>query len=196
MPIKTCTSGGKPGYKWGDTGKCYTYTAGNEASRKAAKAKAIKQAVAAAYKGGKQVAKVDLAKGAIPDSCVCPECGYVLKNPTKHCPELKCPKCGEAMRKQKPGTGGGQGKGGPQMSDLEIQMQEITEKSMPLAVCGICLYEAHGFVDGADPITLPCPVCNGKMEDPAGFQYVPTTFEALKLHYRPWTEGVKKPGIE
>jgi len=196
MPIKTCTKDGKPGFKWGDTGACYTYTAGNEASKAAAKKKAIKQAVAASYKGGKQVSKVDLAKGAIPDSCVCPECGYKLSNPTKHCPELKCPKCGESMRAKPPGTGGGQGKGGPELSDLEIQMQEITEKNMPLAVCEVCLYEAHGFVGGADPITLPCPVCGGVMADPAGFQYVPTTYEALKLHYRPWSEGTKVEGIK
>lgn len=138
MPIKSCTTDGKPGYKWGESGKCYTYTPGDKASMKAAKAKAIKQAVAASYKGGKQVTKVDLS----------------------------------------------------------IQMQEITEKNVPLAVCSVCLYEAQGFVDGADPITLPCPVCNGKMEDPKGFLYVPSNFEALKLHYRPWTEGKKVPGIE
>lgn len=130
MPIKTCTSGGKPGFKWGDTGKCYPYTAGDEASKEAARKKAIAQ-------------------------------GAAIK-----------------------------------MSNLEIQLQEIIEKSMPLAVCETCLYEAHGFVGGADPISLPCPVCGGFMKDPAGFQYVPTTFEALKLHYRPWTEGKKIAGIE
>lgn len=46
MPLKKCSSGGKPGFKWGDTGKCYTYTAGDDASRKAAKVKAIKQGLA------------------------------------------------------------------------------------------------------------------------------------------------------
>lgn len=50
MPIKRCTSNGKPGYKWGDQGKCYTYTKGDEKSRKAAKEKAIKQALAAGEK--------------------------------------------------------------------------------------------------------------------------------------------------
>lgn len=24
MPLKKCSSGGKSGYKWGDSGKCYT----------------------------------------------------------------------------------------------------------------------------------------------------------------------------
>jgi len=175
MPVKSCTVDGEPGFKWGDSGKCYPYT--SDAGKEAARKKAIAQGAA-----------MNLAVGEIPDSCVCPKCGYVLKNPTKHCPELACPKCGTSMRKQMPGTGGGQGKGGPQLS---IQMQEITEKNMPLAVCSVCLYEAHSFVNGADPITVPCPVCGGVMKDPEGFQYVPTTYEAVKLHYRPWTEGKK-----
>jgi hypothetical protein len=47
MPVKKCEDDGKPGWKWGDQGKCYTYTAGSEASSAAAKAKAIKQGLAA-----------------------------------------------------------------------------------------------------------------------------------------------------
>ena len=46
MPIQSCRSDGKPGYKWGDRGKCYTYTAGDSAGRKRARAKAIAQGVA------------------------------------------------------------------------------------------------------------------------------------------------------
>jgi len=46
MPIQPCREGGKPGYRWGKKGKCYTYTAGNEASRKRARAKAWEQAKA------------------------------------------------------------------------------------------------------------------------------------------------------
>jgi len=130
MPVKSCTEGEKPGFKWGDEGKCYPYTAGDDASKGAARKKAIAQ--------------------------------------------------GAAMN----------------MSDLKIQMQEIIEKTTPLAVCSVCLYEAFDFVGGADPITLPCPKCNGVMEDPAGFQYVPNTYDALKLHYRPWTEGTKVEGIK
>ena len=181
MPVKSCSKDGKPGFKWGDSGACYPYTAGDDASKEAARKKAIAQGAA-----------MKLADAGIPSSCVCPKCGYKLANPTKHCPELGCPKCGESMRKQMPGTGGGQGKGGPTLS---IQMQEIIEKNIPLAICSVCLHEAHSFVDGADPLTLPCPVCNGVMEEPEGFSYTPTTYEALKLHYRPWTEGVKKEGI-
>ena len=46
MPVKNCNKKGKPGYKWGDSGTCYTYTPGNEKSKKAAKAKAHKQGAA------------------------------------------------------------------------------------------------------------------------------------------------------
>lgn len=47
MPVKQCQEDGRPGYKWGDEGKCYTYTEGNESSKKRAKAKAAKQGAAA-----------------------------------------------------------------------------------------------------------------------------------------------------
>lgn len=43
MPVKACTLNGKPGYKFGDAGTCYTYTKGSEFSRKKAKAKAARQ---------------------------------------------------------------------------------------------------------------------------------------------------------
>jgi len=39
----SCEMDGKPGYKYGESGKCHTYTRGDEASMKAAKDKAIKQ---------------------------------------------------------------------------------------------------------------------------------------------------------
>lgn len=54
MPIIKCSENKAPGYKWGSRGKCYVYTAGNEASSKAAHAKAVKQgaaAHAAGYRG-------------------------------------------------------------------------------------------------------------------------------------------------
>lgn len=44
MPLKECTKDGKPGYKWGDEGFCYTYTNLEEKSK--AKNKAIKQGIA------------------------------------------------------------------------------------------------------------------------------------------------------
>lgn len=46
MPLKKCQNNNKPGYKWGEEGKCYTYTPGNEESRNQAKQKAINQGIA------------------------------------------------------------------------------------------------------------------------------------------------------
>lgn len=48
MPVKRSTKNGKPCYKTGETGKCYTYKAGDKASRERAKKKAIKQELAIA----------------------------------------------------------------------------------------------------------------------------------------------------
>lgn len=46
MPIMKCQKNGKPGYKYGDTGKCYLYVEGNKESESAAKQKAKEQAKA------------------------------------------------------------------------------------------------------------------------------------------------------
>jgi hypothetical protein len=46
MPINNCSSDGKPGFKWGDSGSCYTYTSGDEKSIAAAKKKVLAQATA------------------------------------------------------------------------------------------------------------------------------------------------------
>ena len=46
MPIKECQLEGKPGLKWGDQGKCYTYTPKDEGSRRKAKKSAIAQGLA------------------------------------------------------------------------------------------------------------------------------------------------------
>jgi hypothetical protein len=56
MPAQRCVKGNKLEYKWGESGTCYTYTAGNASSRKRAKAKAEKQgraAYASGYKANK-----------------------------------------------------------------------------------------------------------------------------------------------
>lgn len=52
MPVGKCTEGGKPGYRWGESGKCFTYTPDNKQSQAAAKMKAIKQGLAVAYRTG------------------------------------------------------------------------------------------------------------------------------------------------
>lgn len=46
MPIQSCSDGGKPGYKWGDGGKCYLYTPGNDQSITSARKKALAQGIA------------------------------------------------------------------------------------------------------------------------------------------------------
>lgn len=46
MPVQRCRAGGRPGYKWGRTGKCYTYRAGDQAGSKRAKKKALNQGLA------------------------------------------------------------------------------------------------------------------------------------------------------
>jgi len=52
MPIKRCQRNGRPGFKWGDEGKCYTYEPGNKDSREAARQRALKQARAIRARGG------------------------------------------------------------------------------------------------------------------------------------------------
>jgi hypothetical protein len=54
MPIQRTSSGGKPGYRYGDSGKVYTYKAGSAASRERAKKKAIQQGLAIAQRQGRK----------------------------------------------------------------------------------------------------------------------------------------------
>jgi hypothetical protein len=51
MPVKSCQLDGRPGFRWGDQGKCYTYDATSDASREEARARATAQG-AAAYAAG------------------------------------------------------------------------------------------------------------------------------------------------
>jgi len=46
MPIRQCQINNNPGFKWGQQGKCYDYTPGDEQSIAEAKKKAISQGVA------------------------------------------------------------------------------------------------------------------------------------------------------
>jgi len=50
MPVKRVTVGGKPAYKWGNSGKAYPYKAGDKAGALRAKKKAIKQGLAVAQR--------------------------------------------------------------------------------------------------------------------------------------------------
>jgi hypothetical protein len=46
VPVKRCQEDGRPGFKWGDQGKCYAYDAGSDAGRRRAKELAIRQGIA------------------------------------------------------------------------------------------------------------------------------------------------------
>jgi len=43
MPVQPCRYKGRPGYKWGEQGKCYTYAPGNMAEKERAKEQALEQ---------------------------------------------------------------------------------------------------------------------------------------------------------
>ena len=43
MPVMSCEEDGKPGYKYGESGACYTFTPGDPESRAAARRKAEEQ---------------------------------------------------------------------------------------------------------------------------------------------------------
>lgn len=43
MPVQSCQSNGKPGFRWGQRGKCYTYTPGNKESMERARNRAQEQ---------------------------------------------------------------------------------------------------------------------------------------------------------
>ena len=55
MPVEECTENGKPGFKWGSRGKCYTYNPNKKGAAARARVKAELQGRAAhagGYKGG------------------------------------------------------------------------------------------------------------------------------------------------
>lgn len=49
MPVQQCQSDGKPGYRWGEAGRCFTYQPGDEGAQQRAKKKAQQQGVAISY---------------------------------------------------------------------------------------------------------------------------------------------------
>lgn len=54
MPLKRCQNEGKPGWKWGEAGKCYTYDPKTMGGEAAAKNKAKKQAAAIIVNRGRE----------------------------------------------------------------------------------------------------------------------------------------------
>jgi hypothetical protein len=47
MPVQRCVLEGRPGFKWGRRGKCYTYEPNNAAERERARRRAEEQGRAA-----------------------------------------------------------------------------------------------------------------------------------------------------
>ena len=64
MPVMSCTVGEKNGYKYGESGHCYTYNKDDEPGRKEAKRKAILQGTAIAHNSGE---KLELSKSDLED---------------------------------------------------------------------------------------------------------------------------------
>ncbi len=54
MPIMRCSKNGKPGWKWGKNGKCYTYSKGSKKGSRSARQKAHLQKAAALKAGFKE----------------------------------------------------------------------------------------------------------------------------------------------
>ena len=53
MPVEQCSSRGRPGYRWGKSGKCYVYNPNSTQSKVAARNKAEKQGRAVKANQGK-----------------------------------------------------------------------------------------------------------------------------------------------
>jgi hypothetical protein len=49
VPLQRCEDGGRPGWRWGQAGKCYTYAPGSAAAQRLAKQRAMAQAVAMSH---------------------------------------------------------------------------------------------------------------------------------------------------
>lgn len=81
MPINSCSSDGNPGYKWGDGGKCYTYSPNNESSKKAARKKALAQGIAI---GDIDIERVnEVTTGSMGSGIKYPQKGYGRKKKIK-----------------------------------------------------------------------------------------------------------------
>lgn len=81
MPVGPCSSNGKPGYKWGNSGKCYTYTANDAASKANAKKAAQRQGLAARLAG--YVEKEVVETSEMESGLKHPEQGYPKKKKKK-----------------------------------------------------------------------------------------------------------------
>lgn len=76
MPVKECQENNKSGYKWGDSGKCYTYPQNDEGKKRKAKKSAILQGIAI----GEEFAEVG-ERGGIKESKKAPKSDTPNRNP-------------------------------------------------------------------------------------------------------------------
>ena len=82
MPINSCSNNGKPGYKWGEQGMCYTYIEGNEKSMKQSRNKARLQGIAARLNGYKEKAN-EVTTSSMNSGIKNPQQGYKPKKKKK-----------------------------------------------------------------------------------------------------------------
>jgi len=82
MPINSCSENGKPGYRWGSKGACYTYTKGNEKSKKEARSKAALQGIVANLNGYKEKAN-EVSTNTMGSGIKNPQQGYKPKKKKK-----------------------------------------------------------------------------------------------------------------
>jgi hypothetical protein len=81
MPIQSCQSENKPGFKWGESGNaCYTYNPNDKKSRETARRKAIKQGVAITISKGDDFATIG-ERGGIKESKKAPKSDTPNPNP-------------------------------------------------------------------------------------------------------------------
>lgn len=84
MPVQECQDSNKPGYKYGDSGKCYTYDPKNEGSRRNAKKDATLQGLASKEFSNRITCSNCghswlISDGGI-DVYICHNCGYDNKS--------------------------------------------------------------------------------------------------------------------
>ena len=82
MPIQSCSNNGKPGYKWGSEGMCYTYIDGDASSMKQSKKKAQMQGIAARLNGYKEKAN-EVTTSSMGSGIKNPQQGYKPKKKKK-----------------------------------------------------------------------------------------------------------------
>lgn len=63
MPLQRCEEEGRPGWRWGQAGKCYTYAPGSAAAERLAKQRAMAQAVAMSHQQEREGKKPELDLG-------------------------------------------------------------------------------------------------------------------------------------